>query len=68
LTIAVVIIVLIAALATCCIGLILLMIPFINAVVLLPISYTYRAFSIEFLAQFGRDFDLINDTEEVEVI
>ena len=68
LTIAIVIIVLIAALATCCIGLILLMIPFINAVILLPISYTYRAFSIEFLAQFGSDFDLINNTEEVQII
>ena len=68
LTIAVVIAVLIAALATCCIGLLLLMIPFINAVILLPISYTYRAFSIEFLAQFGSDFDLFNDTEEVQII
>ena len=68
LTIAVVIAVLIAALATCCIGLLLLMIPFINAVILLPISYTYRAFSIEFLAQFGSDFDLIDNTEQVQII
>jgi hypothetical protein len=64
LTIAIVIIVLVAALATCCIGLILLIIPFINAVVLLPVSYTYRAFSIEFLAQFGSDFDLFTNSED----
>jgi hypothetical protein len=38
---------------TCCIGFLLLAIPYINAVVLLPISYTLRAFSLEFLAQYG---------------
>ena len=38
---------------TCCLGLILLIIPYINAVALLPISYTLRAFSVEFLEQFG---------------
>jgi hypothetical protein len=38
---------------TCCVGFIVLVIPYINAVVLLPVSYTIRAFSIEFLEQFG---------------
>lgn len=42
-----------AGLLTCCIGFVLLLIPYINAVVLLPISYTLRAFSVEFLEQFG---------------
>ena len=42
-----------AVLMTCCIGLIPLLIPYINAVVLLPISYALRAFSVEFLEQFG---------------
>ncbi len=41
---------------TCCMGFILLIIPYINSVVLLPISYTFRAFGPEFLGQFGEDF------------
>jgi hypothetical protein len=45
-----------AGCATCCIGLILLMIPYISAVVTLPISYAMRAFSVEFLEQFGPEY------------
>lgn len=54
----IVIVVILAGLMTCCIGIILLIIPYINAVVTLPISYTLRAFSLEFLAQFGKEFDV----------
>ncbi len=43
---------------TCCMGFILLIIPYINSVVLLPISYTFRAFGPEFLRQFGEDFNV----------
>ena len=50
----VIIFVVIAGIFTCCIGFILLIIPYINAVILLPISYTFRAYSVEFLEQFGR--------------
>ena len=46
---------------TCCVAL-LLMIPllgaYIMAVVLLPLWVTYRAFTVEFLAQFDSSFDL----------
>jgi len=49
------------ALITCCIGLLLLAIPYIGAVILLPVSYTFRAFSIEFLAQFGDEFKLLEE-------
>lgn len=56
--IVVVIAVIIAGFLTCCIGLFLLMIPYINAVVLLPISYTFRAYSVEFLEQFGPEFKI----------
>lgn len=45
-------------LGTCCIGGLLLAIPYISSVVLLPALYTYRAFSLEFLAQFGPDYDV----------
>lgn len=47
------------ALITCCIGLLLIAIPYIGSVILLPITYTFRAFSIEFLAQFGNDFNVL---------
>lgn len=41
---------------TCCIGFIILLIPYISSVLLLPVSYTFRAFSVEFLEQFGDDY------------
>ncbi len=46
------------ALITCCIGLLLIAIPYIGTVVLLSVSYTFRAFSIEFLSQFGDDYNV----------
>lgn len=55
------------ALITCCIGLLLLAIPFIGAVILLPVSYTFRAFSIEFLAQFGKEYNVFPQ-EGVEIL
>lgn len=60
---AVVVGVLFFALITCCVGLLLLAIPYIGAVILLPVSYTFRAFSIEFLAQFGDDFNVFPPVE-----
>ncbi len=43
-------------LMTCCLGFILLLIPYIGSVILLPITYAFRALSVEFLAQFGAEF------------
>jgi len=56
LCICVVILVMIMGLLTCCIGFILLIIPYIGSVITLPISYTFRAFSVEFLEQFGPEY------------
>ncbi|NQU88397.1 MAG: hypothetical protein HQ541_21840 [Mariniphaga sp.] len=56
--------VIILALMTCCIGFILLVIPYINVVVLLPVHYLFRAFSVEFLEQFGDEFKLFPKPEE----
>ncbi len=50
--------VIIAGLATCCIGFLFLVIPYISTVVTLPVWYAYRAFSLEFLAQFGPEYDV----------
>ncbi|MBN1479521.1 hypothetical protein EH223_16505 [candidate division KSB1 bacterium] len=63
LSIAAFILVIIAALLTCCLGLILLIIPYINAVVLLPLSFTFRSFSLEFLAQFGDEYNVFSDNQ-----
>ena len=52
-------------LLTCCLGLIVLIIPYINAVALLPVSYTLRAFSVEFLEQFGPDYKIFPEPSPV---
>jgi hypothetical protein len=52
--IAVQLIVLILCLFTCCI----ILVPYVGTVVLLPVWVLYRAYSVEFLAQFHPDFDL----------
>ncbi|MBN2321371.1 MAG: hypothetical protein JXR49_19985 [Acidobacteria bacterium] len=46
---------------TCCCGFILLAVPYIGSVVLLPVSFTLRAFSLEFLAQWGPDYSVFPD-------
>jgi hypothetical protein len=51
-----VVLVIFAGLVTCCIGWLLLVIPYIGTVVTLPFWYTLRAFSLEFLAQFGPEY------------
>jgi len=50
--------VLIAGCVTCCVGFLLLSVPYIGAVVLLPVTYALRAFSIEFFGQFGPEWRL----------
>jgi hypothetical protein len=58
LIIAFVIAVVFAGLITCCIGWFLLVIPYIGTVITLPVWYLFRAFSLEFLAQFGPEYEL----------
>jgi hypothetical protein len=43
---------------TCCCGFILLMIPYIKSVLMLPVSVTFRALSLEFLEQFGDEYKI----------
>jgi hypothetical protein len=49
---------LVAGIATCCIGLLLMMTPYVASVLLLPLEVTARAFGPEFLSQFGPEWDL----------
>ena len=37
---------------TCCLGFLLLMVPYLSNVLLLPLTVLYRSFTLEFLAQF----------------
>ncbi len=43
--------------ATCCIGFLLLALPYVSSVILLPVHVTIRGFGPEFLAQFGAEWD-----------
>ncbi len=60
---AVVMFIIFAGIMTCCIGLLLLIIPYVGTVVTLPIWYTIRAFTLEYLAQFDPDFDVFPPPE-----
>jgi hypothetical protein len=50
--------VIVAGLMTCCIGFLVLIIPYISTVVTLPFWYALRTFSLEFLAQFGPEYNV----------
>ena len=63
LTIMFVLLIVVAGLLTCCIGFIVLIIPYIGTVVTLPVWYTLRAFSLEYLAQFGPEYDVFPPSE-----
>ncbi|MBN1626945.1 MAG: hypothetical protein JW944_10515 [Deltaproteobacteria bacterium] len=54
--IVVVICVVVAGLLTCCCGFILISIPYIGSVLMLPVSVTFRALSLEYLEQFGDEY------------
>jgi len=47
---------------TCCCLFVLILIPYIQAVVTLPISVLFRLLSIEYLRTFGPDYDLFTET------
>jgi len=47
----------VAGLATCCILFLVLIIPYIGTVAMLPLFVTYRAFTLEWLAQLSPRFD-----------
>jgi hypothetical protein len=66
LIIVLVVAIIIGGLLTCCVGFVILAIPYINEVLLLPVSYTLRAFSVAFLEQFGPDYQLFPRSEPVQ--
>ncbi|MBK7366786.1 MAG: hypothetical protein IPJ04_02475 [Candidatus Eisenbacteria bacterium] len=50
--------VLLAGLLTCCIGLVLMVIPYLGTVTLLPVSFVFRANGPMFLRQYGPEWDV----------
>lgn len=52
------VLVLIVVIATCCIAGCFLAIPYFGTVLLLPVHVFNRAYSLYYLAQFGREFDV----------
>jgi hypothetical protein len=53
----------VAGCVTCCIGFLILAIPYIGSVALLPVAFIYRAFSLEFLAQWGPEYSVFPSPE-----
>ncbi len=49
---------------TCCLGLLLMVIPYIGSVVTLPYSVTQRYFTLDFLGQFGDDYRLLDGPQD----
>ncbi|MDX2444808.1 MAG: hypothetical protein QNK30_13500 [Bacteroidales bacterium] len=54
----VVVLVISFVLMTCCVGGILLIIPYLGSVLFLPVSVTFRALSVEYLEQFDDKFKI----------
>lgn len=50
---------------TCCVGFILMAIPYLGAVFLLPVTVFFRALGPEFLAQFGEEWDVLDNPSAV---
>ena len=48
---------------TCCIGFLILAIPYMGSVLLLPVFVVFRALSVEFLQQFGEQYKIFPETE-----
>jgi hypothetical protein len=45
-------------LVTCIVGGLLMAIPYLGAVLMLPITVFFRFYSVEYLAQYGSEFEV----------
>ena len=52
-----------AGLATCCVGLLLMAIPYLGTVITLPLPVFQRYLDLEFLARLEPDWDLLGDVD-----
>lgn len=60
LNIAVALMLIFVIILTCCIAGCLMVIPVVGSIFLLPVSLSFRLYSVFYLAQFGSDFDLLS--------
>lgn len=58
------VLILVLVLLTCCMGGILLAIPYVGAVLLLPVTVFFRVLGLEYLRQFGPEVDVWEQTRE----
>jgi hypothetical protein len=58
LSVAVFVVVGFAGVATCCVGFLLLALPYVGSVILLPVEIVMRGYGPEFLAQFGPEYSV----------
>ncbi|MCP4571076.1 MAG: hypothetical protein GY838_01865 [bacterium] len=56
-----------AGLLTCCVGLVLMMIPYLGSVVTLPLPVLLRYFDLEFMGQLGEDWRTLDPLPEPEL-
>jgi hypothetical protein len=54
----------IVGLATCCLLFFALAVPYLNALLLLPLSSVFRLYTVEFLEQFGEEYRILPATPE----
>jgi|CXWL01.1.fsa_nt_gi hypothetical protein len=64
LSIAVGMVITVVGFATCCVGFLLFALPYVGAVVLLPVAVCGRYYGLEFLRQFGPEYDLLEPRAE----
>ncbi len=55
-------------LLTCCIGLIIVSLPVIGQAILQPVQVFFRAFQIQFLRQFGPEFDCLAGANDPQFV
>ena len=48
-------------LATCCVGGCIMAIPYVGTVIMLPVTVFFRAYSLEYLSQYGNEFRVFSD-------
>jgi len=67
LTVAAMLLLLVIVLVTCCIAGCLMAIPYLGAVVMLPFTVFFRAYSVEYLAQFGEEYRIFPERADPDI-
>ncbi len=63
-----IVLLLIAVLCTCCVAGVLMVIPYVNAVFLLPVTVFMQSYQLYYLKQYGADFDVFTAVVPPELV